>query len=102
FKEAKTLRGSTEGCWWAKSSDLFTTGKDDLDRQRVLCIGADSISPFKEDQRLFISDNFFEKIDGKVQQFEPNLDTNHGIQGVVNLAVVKKYLLVATTSINTD
>jgi hypothetical protein len=100
--KGKFLRGNTAGCWWAKASRLFGTGKEDLDSQRILCIVRDPFSPFKEDQRLFISDNFFETIDDRIQEFEPDMDTNHGVQGIVNLAVVKKYLLVATTSLNTD
>ncbi|KAL0939268.1 vacuolar protein sorting protein [Colletotrichum truncatum] len=100
--KAKPLRANIVGCWWAKSSAMFTTGKDDLDKQRILCITRDSFSPLKSDQRLFISDNYFEKIDNKVQEFEPNMDTTKGVPGVINLAVVKKYLMVATSSLNTD
>ncbi|KAK5654968.1 hypothetical protein OQA88_6726 [Cercophora sp. LCS_1] len=102
---AKRLRSNTAGCWWAKSSDLFTTGSDDLDKNRILCIVADDFSPFKQDQRLLISDNFFQTADAKskeIQEFEPDLDTNRAVQGIVNVAIVKKHLLVATTSMNTD
>ncbi len=101
---AKFLRGNTAGCWWAQSSVLFTTNADDLDRSRILCIARDLFSPFKQDQRLLISDNFFSAVDssGILQEFEPNLDMNKPVQGIVNVAVVKKYLLVATTSLNTD
>ena len=101
---AKPLRSNTAGCWWAKSSDLFTTGSDDLDKNRILCIVVDDFSPFKQDQRLLISDNFFKTADKSkdIQEFEPNLDTNKAVQGIVNVAIVKKHLLVATTSMNTD
>ncbi|KAL2018889.1 hypothetical protein VTK56DRAFT_314 [Thermocarpiscus australiensis] len=101
---AKTLRKNTDGCWWAKSSDLFTTGSEDLDRDRILCIVRDTYSPFKQDQRLLISDNFFQSTEESkdIQEFEPDLDMNKPVQGVVNVAVVKKYLLVATSSMNTD
>lgn len=101
---AKELRRNTDGCWWAKSSDLFTTGAEDLDNNRVLCVVRDSFSPFKQDQRLLISDNFFRTSDDSsdIQEFEPDLDMNKPVQGVVSIAVVKKYLLVATTSMNTD
>lgn len=103
FKEpGKPLRKDASGCWWAKSSEEFTTGQADLDKQRVLCIVSDSWTPFKQDQRLLASDNFFQEADGKVQEFEPNLDTSHGVQGVVNLAIVKKYLLVAAATVDTD
>ncbi|EPE04857.1 vacuolar protein sorting targeting protein pep1 [Ophiostoma piceae UAMH 11346] len=102
--DAKYLRGNTAGCWWAISSDLFSTGADDLDKDRILCIIRDPASPRKQDQRLVISDNFFKAVsaDGPIQEFEPNLDTNRPVQGVVNIAAVKKYLLIATTSLNTD
>ncbi|KAK7744939.1 vacuolar protein sorting/targeting protein PEP1 [Cytospora paraplurivora] len=102
--DAKFLRGDTAGCWWAKSSEIFTTGQADLDRQRILCAVRDSFSPLKQDNRLVISDNFFsaEDVNGLIQEFEPNLDTYRPVQGIVNVAAVKKYLLVATTSLNTD
>ncbi|KAK4240658.1 hypothetical protein C8A03DRAFT_31256 [Achaetomium macrosporum] len=101
---AKELRRDTDGCWWAKSSDLFSTGSEDLDKNRILCIVRDAFSPFKQDNRLLISDNFFQATDDSkdIQEFEPDLDTNKPVQGIVNVAVVKKYLLVATSSMNTD
>jgi photosystem II stability/assembly factor-like uncharacterized protein len=101
---AKELRRNTDGCWWAKSSDLFTTGSEDLDKNRILCIARDEFSPFKQDQRLLVSDNFFKATaeSKDIQEFEPDLDMNKPVQGVVNVAVVKKYLLVATSSVNTD
>lgn len=102
--DAKLLRGNTAGCWWAQSSDLFTTTQADLDKQRILCTVRDSFSPFKQDNRLLISDNYFSAKDanGVIQEFEPNLDTNRPVQGIVNVAVVKKYIMVATASLNTD
>jgi len=101
---AKPLRANTAGCWWAKSADLFTTGENDLDKNRILCIAMDESSPFKQDQRLLVSDNFFDTAGANkdVQEFEPNLDMDKAVQGIVNVAAVKKYLLVATTSMNTD
>lgn len=102
--DAKLLRGNTAGCWWAQSSELFSTGQSDLDKQRILCTVRDSFSPFKQDNRLLISDNYFSANDAKgvIQEFEPNLDTNRPVQGIVNVAVVKKYIMVATASMNTD
>ncbi|KXX75224.1 Vacuolar protein sorting/targeting protein 10 [Madurella mycetomatis] len=101
---AKELRSDTNGCWWAQSSDLFTTGSDDLDKNRILCIVRDSYSPFKQDQRLLVSDNFFKptKESDDVQEFEPDLDGDKAARGIVNIAVVKKFMLAAATSMNTD
>lgn len=102
--DAKLLRGSTRGCWWAKSSNLFTSGDAEIDKQRALCIVADALSVYKQDQRLLISDNYFgaAKADGVIQEFEPDLDTNRPVQGIINVAAVKKFLLVAANSKNTD
>lgn len=102
--KAKLLRKNTDGCWWAKGTRLFTTGEEDLDKNRVLCIARDSFSPFKQDQRLMISDNFFKGTEEakNIQEFEPNLDSDKAVQGIVSVAGVKKFILVATTSVNTD
>ncbi|KAH7171050.1 vacuolar protein sorting/targeting protein 10 [Dactylonectria macrodidyma] len=102
FKSVQQLRSSTAGCWWAKSTPTFTTGQKDLDNSRTMCIIADQLSFFKEDQRLYISDSFFAIEGGTYQQFEPNMNTNKGVSGVVNLAAVKKFILVASTSPNSD
>lgn len=102
--DAKFLRGNTRGCWWAKGDALFTSSAKDLDEQRILCIVRDSFSPLKQDNRLLISDNYFsaQSADGVIQEFEPNLDTNRPVQGIINVANVKKHILVATASLNTD
>ncbi|KAI5466330.1 vacuolar protein sorting/targeting protein 10 [Mariannaea sp. PMI_226] len=102
FKSVKQLRMGTSGCWWAKTNKEFTTGDKDRDLSRVLCITSDPLSLFKEQQRLAISDSFFAKEDGSQQEFEPNLDTNKGVSGIVNLAPVKKFILVAAASQNSD
>lgn len=102
-KPGKALREDADNCWWAKSSDLFTTGKKEEDDNRVLCIVNDSFFAGKEDNRLVISDNFFrKKDDGSIDEFEPGLNSGETVEGVLNLVTVKKYLLVATTSKNTD
>ncbi|RFU79218.1 vacuolar sorting targeting 10 [Trichoderma arundinaceum] len=102
FKSVDLLRAFTAGCWWAKLSPEFTTGDKDLDQKRVLCIIKDPFSLFVEDQRLVISDDFFAVVDKEVQEFEPNMDTNKGVGGVANIAIVKSYLLVATSSFQSD
>lgn len=102
FKTTKLLRAYTVGCWWAKSSKQFTTGDADLDKSRTLCIVKDPFSFFKQDQRLLVSDSFFAVEKGEVQEFEPNVDVNKAVSGVMNLAIVKKFLLVATSPAHSD
>jgi hypothetical protein len=102
--EAKFLRGTTSGCWWAKASLSFSTGDETLDKHRILCLALDPHSPRKHDQRLLISDNYFQPVNASdaLDEFEPNLDTNRPVQGIINVAVVKKFLLAAAISANTD
>lgn len=102
FKTVKPLRSYTAGCWWAKSTKEFTTGDPEKDKDRTLCIVRDPLSFFKEDQKIHISDSYFAVEDKKIQEFEPNLDSNKGATGVVNLAGVKKYILVATAGFLSD
>ncbi|KAF7557667.1 hypothetical protein G7046_g5988 [Stylonectria norvegica] len=104
FETVKLLRSMTAGCWWAKTTKEFTTGSNDLDKKRTLCIARDAFSLFKEDQRLKISDDFFEPSDDKFQEFEPRLDptAKEGTSGIVNLAGVKKFILIAASPLNSD
>ncbi|KAI0172339.1 Oligoxyloglucan reducing end-specific cellobiohydrolase [Hypoxylon sp. FL1284] len=101
--DAKLLRGRTQGCWWAKSSPLFNTGQEDLDRQRILCIVRNGMFSSQKENRLLISDNYFsaESADGVLQEFEPNLDGGSPVQGIISVVEVKKQLLVAASSRNT-
>ncbi|KAK8137704.1 vacuolar protein sorting/targeting protein PEP1 [Apiospora sp. TS-2023a] len=107
--DAKFLRAGIKDCWWAKSSDLFATTSAALDSSRILCIVMGEFSLFHQDNRLLISDNYFSAVshdgvtsDGVVQEFEPKIDGSNIIRGIANLAVVKKYLLVAANAKNTD
>ncbi|KAK7987935.1 Tyrosine-protein phosphatase 1 [Apiospora arundinis] len=106
--DAKFLRGGVKDCWWAKSTDLFTTTNADLDNSRTICIVMGEFSFFHQDNRLLISDNYFSAVghdgasNGVVQEFEPKIDGANVVRGIANLAVVKKHLLVATNAKNTD
>ncbi|KAJ1333461.1 Vacuolar protein sorting/targeting protein VPS10 [Microdochium nivale] len=102
-KPGKPLRKDAENCWWAKNSESFTTGNKEEDNNRVLCIVNDSFFAGKEDNKLVISDDFFAKKDsGSISEFEPGLNSGESVGGVLNLVTVKNFLLVATTSKNTD
>ncbi|PFH60675.1 hypothetical protein XA68_10545 [Ophiocordyceps unilateralis] len=102
FKSVKLLRSFTVGCWWARSSKAFTTGDADLDKSRVLCVVKDPFSFFRQDQRLLVSDSYFAVAGSTIQEFEPNVDGNKGASGVMNFAVINKFILVATASVRSD
>jgi hypothetical protein len=102
FEKTATLRADTEGCHWAKSSELFTTGQKDLDKDRILCVVRGRFSPWRKDYRLLISDNFFTSNGDDIQEFEPELEPGRTVQGIVNVEVIKKYLVTAASAEGTD
>ncbi|KJZ78390.1 Vacuolar protein sorting protein 10 [Hirsutella minnesotensis 3608] len=102
FKSTKLLRSFTVGCWWARSSKEFTTGDPELDKSRTMCVVKDPFSFFRQDQKLLVSDSFFAVVGKDIQEFEPDVSGTKGVSGVMNLAVVKKFLLVATSSLRSD
>ena len=59
-------------------------------------------SPWRKDYRLLVSDNFFNTDGEAVQEFEPELEVGRTVQGIVNMAVVKKHLIVAASAEGTD
>ncbi|KAJ4137573.1 vacuolar protein sorting/targeting protein PEP1 [Fusarium equiseti] len=103
FKSVNKLRPSTSGCWWAKANREFTTGDVELDKTRILCIVTDPLSLFKTSQRLLVSDKFFAKgSGGKYDEFEPSLDGHRDVTGVVSVAAVKSFILLASSSVGSD
>ncbi|KAI0404482.1 hypothetical protein F4802DRAFT_230783 [Xylaria palmicola] len=101
-EKAKLLRRETQGCWWAKSSPIFTTGDSDLDAVRTLCIVRSGMFSPQYENRLYISDNYFKTLEptDALDEKEANLSGAGPVQGVVNLVEVKKFLLAATSSPN--
>ena len=84
------------GCHWAVSSVNFSTGDEHQDANRILCVSRGKYSSWSKDYRLIMSDNFFQ------DEFEPDLEAGKNIKGVVNMAAVTKYLIVATSAEGTD
>lgn len=96
FATVATLREDTRGCIFAHSTPLFTTSKDDSDDDRILCIVKGRYSPWPKDYRLVVSDNYFK------DENEPYLEGDRTVQGVISMAVVKKYLVAAAKAESTD
>lgn len=81
---------------------MFTTGDNDLDADRILCVARGEYTFWPSDYRLLISDDYFKEHDGEIQEFEPELEPGRVVDGIVNVAVVKKYLVTAAQSKNTN
>lgn len=67
-----------------------------MDSSRILCIAEGRYSPFMKDNRLLISDDYFE------HELEPNLEGGRAVPGVINMASVTGYITVATKSEGTS
>ena len=95
---AKELRRDTRSCVFARSTELFKTSEDDVDDNRVVCVVKGRYAnPFtSKDNGLRVSDNFFE------DEEEPLLEADRTVQGIINVAVVKSYLVAAASARGTD
>ncbi|KAI4125099.1 MAG: hypothetical protein LQ338_004451 [Usnochroma carphineum] len=96
FETVGMLRKNTRGCVFAHATPEFTTGDDDKNEDRIVCVTTGRISLDRREHRLAVSDNYFE------DEYEPNLEGDRTVQGIINIAVVKGYLVAAARAPNTD
>lgn len=95
FKSMELLRGDRKMCIWAKSSDQFLLDTEEFEN-RILCITTGKYSARVKDFRLLISDNYFK------DDHEPVMSSGRTVQGMVNMASVKGYLVAAAKSDNSN
>ena len=101
FKTTTHMLKDAVSCSWAVSSPEFG-GEDgavaaEVD-DRIFCIIPGQHSLKSSDFRFVYSDNFFEKTEG----IEVPLSNGRAVNGVVNTAGAKKFLLAAATSERTN
>ena len=102
----KQLRESTRGCVFARSTlewgMNYIGGEDDkgIDSEdRIVCVATGrfvSFPPSSRDNRLVVSDSYFQ------DEEEPILELGRTVQGIVNIAVVKGFLIAAASAAKTD
>ncbi|EME89230.1 uncharacterized protein MYCFIDRAFT_55669 [Pseudocercospora fijiensis CIRAD86] len=80
-------------CLWSKSTPLFTTGDEEKDKNSIICVAPGKFSLFSSNNRVIITEDFF-KTDGR----EPKMSDGKTVEGITNLASVKKYLVFAAKS----
>ena len=85
FKTSSNMREDTMGCTFAHSTPLFESSNDDT----VICVVKGKYSPWAEDNRLVVSDDYFEN------EVEPYLEPDRTVQGIINIAPVKKFIVAA-------
>lgn len=95
----RELRKDTRGCVFAKSTPQFQTSADDEDEDRVVCVvkGRYASAWSTRDNRLVVSDDYFDD-----EEEEPVLEGDRTVQGIINIAVVKGYLVAAASAKGTD
>ena len=96
FDTVKLLRKETRGCTFAHATPEFHAG-DDKEDDRVLCVARGKYSPWPKDNRLLVSDDFFRK-----HEEEPRLDGDRTVPGIINMAVVKGFMVTAAKSETTS
>lgn len=97
FETVKKLGSLTRGCQWAVGTPDF--GEDiasEID-DRIFCIVEGLYSPWPKDNRLLVSDDFFDQ-----EQLEPTLDDGRAVSGIISMAAVKGFLVAAAKSEGTD
>ena len=92
------LRTDTRSCVFARSTPLFKTSETDHNDDRVVCVvRGEFSSPFStRGNRLAVSDNYFR------DEEEPVLEGDRTVQGIINIAVVKGFLVAAAGAKGTD
>ncbi|KZF23780.1 vacuolar protein sorting protein [Xylona heveae TC161] len=96
FETTRKLRDSTRMCIFAQSTNVFDSGIDAEEEDRIICVVEGKYSPLPKDFRLVVSDNYF------IEEVEPLLDSGRTVPGVINMAAVKKFIVAAAKAENTD
>ena len=97
FESIHVMGTMTRGCYWAVATPQFGVEIRPEIKDRIFCIVQGLYSPWPKDNRLIVSDDFFDK-----QEIEPQLDDGRAVTGVISLASVKGYLVAAAKSEGTD
>ncbi|KAK5941466.1 vacuolar protein sorting/targeting protein PEP1 [Knufia obscura] len=99
FAHVTTLtKGVPGGCVWAVQTPTFGEEYADEIDNRVYCVRSGKNSIFGRDYRLTGSDDYFQSDDG----VEPAMNEGRAVEGVLSVAAVQNYMVVATKGEGTD
>ena len=96
FKTVNNLREGSRGCHWAASTPRFGVGIEPVVNNRIFCLVRGFYSPWPKDNRLLVSDDYFET------EFEPALEDGRIVAGIIEMVSVSKYVLAAAKAQGTD
>ena len=97
FKSVDILMEGSRGCYWAVSTPQFGQDIAPEIEDRVFCVVEGLYSPWPKDNRLLMSDDYFDK-----DIVEPELDDGRAVPGIISMAAVKNYQVAAAKSDATD
>ncbi|KAL2444568.1 Vacuolar protein sorting/targeting protein 10 [Exophiala dermatitidis] len=97
FKTINEMGRETRGCQWAVGTPDFALDVAAEVEDRVFCIVQGLYSPWPKDNRMLVSDDFFDE-----EEVEPALDEGRAVTGIISMASVKGYLVAAAKSEGTD
>jgi photosystem II stability/assembly factor-like uncharacterized protein len=89
FETIHVLHNRRRFCDWAKSTEQFSSGTPEIDANRVLCIVESPNSERQQDFKLLVSDDYFDS------RHEPKIFNDRTVSGMVNMAAVKGFIVVA-------
>jgi photosystem II stability/assembly factor-like uncharacterized protein len=100
FESLKPLGGGKlerKMCNWVKTTDLFDTGDEDENANRILCIVRGKFGSTKStENQLLYSDNYFDDAE------EATMSDGRAVSGMANMAAVKKWIVVAAKGEGSD
>jgi photosystem II stability/assembly factor-like uncharacterized protein len=82
---------NTRGCTWAAATIQSASNLSEDSQNRMLCI-IEGPSGLPEDNKLLVSDNYFK------ESHEPHMKDDRTVKGIINITVVKGYIIVAAKS----
>jgi photosystem II stability/assembly factor-like uncharacterized protein len=98
FKTVHIMGTMTRGCQWAVATEQFGENAEDLHENRIFCIAEGLYSPWQTDNRLLMSDTYFEGHTG----IEVGLDSGRPITGIISMAPAKNFLVAAAKTAGSD
>lgn len=99
FRTMIKLKEDIRGCAWAVGTPLFgqdIPGFKGMDN-RIFCISRGLYSPWPKDNRLLVSDDYFDE-----HEVEPFLESGRAVNGIVSTASAKKFFVAAARAEGTD
>lgn len=92
-------KGVPGGCTWAVQTPSFGEAHASVIDDRIFCIKYGARSVFGTDYRITYSDDYY----GKDQMgIEPGMEDGRAVTGILSVAAVKNYMVVAAKSEGTD